>query len=126
MHTEYFAWGLKMTVIGMGLVFAMLGLLWVLLTIILMLDKPDEEEEEAPAASASDESDAYESASPPASAGLPADLVSAITVAAIKHRAALQGGSAAIMPTTWPGSQQSNWVVAGRARQTNTWTPRGK
>ena len=121
MHTEYFAWGLKMTVIGMSLVFAMLGVLWGLLTIILALDKPDEEEE-APAESASDESEA----AAPASAGLPADLVSAIAVAVIKHKAALQGGGSPIVRTTWSGSQQSNWVVAGRSRQTNTWTPRGK
>jgi sodium pump decarboxylase gamma subunit len=125
MHTEYFAWGLKMTVIGMGLVFAMLGVLWALLTLILALDKPEEEEEES-SASASEEVEADEPASQPASAGLPADLVAAITAAVVKHKAALLGGSSPIMRTTWSGSQQSNWVIAGRARQTNTWTPRGK
>ncbi|MDR2508187.1 MAG: OadG family protein [Candidatus Accumulibacter sp.] len=124
MHTEYFAWGLKMTVIGMGLVFCMLGVLWALLTVILALDKPDEEEEEAPAASEASEEEAAP-ASQSASAGLPADLVSAIAIAVTKHAAALQGGGASIVRTTWSG-QQSNWVAAGRSRQTNTWTPRGK
>ena len=36
---ENLEWGLKMTVLGMGLVFALLGLLWALLTVVLMLDK---------------------------------------------------------------------------------------
>ena len=36
---ENLEWGLKMTVLGMGLVFALLGLLWAMLTVVLMLDK---------------------------------------------------------------------------------------
>ena len=39
---ENLEWGLKMTVLGMGLVFALLGLLWGLLTVVLMLDKEPE------------------------------------------------------------------------------------
>ena len=36
---ENLAWGLQMTVLGMGLVFALLALLWGLLTVVLILDK---------------------------------------------------------------------------------------
>jgi len=36
---ENMAWGLQMTVLGMGLVFALLILLWGLLTLVLYLDK---------------------------------------------------------------------------------------
>ena len=36
---EHIGWGLQMTVLGMGLVFALLALLWLLLTLILKLDK---------------------------------------------------------------------------------------
>ena len=43
---EHLEWGLEMTVLGMGLVFALLALLWLLLTIVLKLDKEDEPEEE--------------------------------------------------------------------------------
>ena len=43
---EHMNWGLQMTVLGMGLVFALLALLWLLLTIVLKLDKEDEPEEE--------------------------------------------------------------------------------
>ena len=36
---ENLAWGLQMTVLGMGLVFALLALLWGLLMLVLVLDK---------------------------------------------------------------------------------------
>jgi Na+-transporting methylmalonyl-CoA/oxaloacetate decarboxylase gamma subunit len=36
---ENIGWGLQMTVLGMGLVFAPLALLWLLLTVVLKLDK---------------------------------------------------------------------------------------
>jgi Na+-transporting methylmalonyl-CoA/oxaloacetate decarboxylase gamma subunit len=35
---ENLGWGLQMTVLGMGLVFALLALLWGLLTLVLKLD----------------------------------------------------------------------------------------
>ena len=35
---ENLGWGLQMTVLGMGLVFALLAVLWVLLTVVLKLD----------------------------------------------------------------------------------------
>ena len=35
---ENLAWGLQMTVVGMGLVFALLALLWGLLALVLRLD----------------------------------------------------------------------------------------
>ncbi|HRD97771.1 MAG TPA: OadG family transporter subunit, partial [Rubrivivax sp.] len=41
-------WGLQMTMLGMGLVFGLLGLLWGLLTLVLRFDKAPE-----PAAAAS-------------------------------------------------------------------------
>ena len=37
---ENLSWGLSMTAVGMGLVFAMLALLWGLLTLVLRLDRP--------------------------------------------------------------------------------------
>ena len=114
---ENLDWGIKMTVLGMGLVFALLGLLWALLTVILMLDKEDVPEHEA--------ADAGYEEPEAVAAGIPANLVSAIVIAALKHKKSLRGG-APMMQTTWSGSQSSLWAAAGRARQTNTWTSRGK
>ena len=37
---ENLGWGLQTTLLGMGLVFAMLALLWGLLTLLLRLDGP--------------------------------------------------------------------------------------
>lgn len=115
---EHLDWGIKMTVLGMGLVFALLGLLWALLTVILMLDKEEEVPEHVAADAGYEEPEAV-------SAGIPANLVSAIVIAALKHKKSLRGG-APMMQTTWSGSQSSLWAAAGRARQTNTWTSRGK
>ena len=118
---DQLGWGLQMTVLGMGLVFALLALLWALLTLILALDKEETPEE-------ADDDVAIEAAAeePAGSSAMPADLISAITVAVVKHKNSLRGEAAPIMRTTWPGSQPSRWVAAGRVRQTNTWTPRGK
>ena len=46
---ENIGWGLQMTVLGMGLVFALLAMLWGLLNLVLKLDK---EPEPVPAAQA--------------------------------------------------------------------------
>ena len=113
---ENLDWGIKMTVLGMGLVFALLALLWALLTVILMLDKEEEEQEEAGAGS--DE--------PQAAGSLTADLVSAIVAATLKHKKTLRGGAASLTQTSWSGSQSSLWLAAGRARQTNNWISRGR
>ena len=58
--------------------------------------------------------------------GMAADLVSAIAIAVMKHKMILRGEAAPMMRTNWPGTQPSRWATAGRVRQTNTWTPRGK
>ncbi len=56
---ENLSWGLSMTAVGMGLVFAMLALLWGLLTLVLRLDRP------VAAAAAPPDADAPASASSP-------------------------------------------------------------
>ena len=131
---ENLGWGLQMTVLGMGLVFSLLALLWVLLTVVLMLDK--EEVEEVSGIEATDEAEAIAAVADDAIGaqtpeshtvhGMAADLVSAIAVAVMKHKMILRGEAAPMMRTAWPGTQPSRWATAGRVRQTNTWTPRGK
>lgn len=131
---ENLGWGLQMTVLGMGLVFALLALLWVLLTLVLKFDKEEEiplspleaqDEAEHIAAQADDAIGAQTPESPTVH-GMAADLVAAISVAVIKHKMTLRGEAAPMMRTAWPGTQPSRWAAAGRVRQTNTWNPRGK
>lgn len=133
---ENLEWGLKMTVLGMGLVFALLGLLWAMLTVVLMLDKEPKAEVSPQAATAEAEriaavADAAVGAQTPEPAtvnGMPADLVAAILVATMKHKLTLRRQAAPFMRSYWPGSQlfASRWVATGRARQTYNWQPRGK
>ena len=132
---ENLAWGLKMTVLGMGLVFALLGLLWGLLTLVLVLDKPPastvaDELSPAPAESAAVAESAARAPVPtiPTVNGLPADLVAAILIATLKHKLTLRRQAAPVMRSYWPGSQlfASRWVATGRARQNHSWQPRGK
>ena len=133
---ENLEWGLKMTVLGMGLVFALLGLLWGLLTLVLMFDKEpkavvSELETNAVAERIAAVADGAVGAQVPEPAtvnGMPADLVAAILVATMKHKLTLRRQAAPIMRSYWPGSQlfASRWVASGRARQTTNWQPRGK
>jgi sodium pump decarboxylase gamma subunit len=123
-------WGLQMTVLGMGLVFGLLALLWGLLTLVLRFDKPPAEV--APAAARP----AVEPALPvlpapagPASVqGMDAELVAAILVAALTHRALRRREAAPAMRSYWPGSllYASRWVGVGRSRQNHSWQRRGK
>ena len=134
---ENLGWGLQMTVLGMGLVFSLLALLWVLLTLVLKFDK-EEEEEEIPVsgleatdeaeriASLADEKVGSQTPESHTVHGMAADLVVAIQIAVMKHKMVLRGEAAPMMRTSWPGTQPSRWSAAGRVRQTNTWTPRGK
>ena len=135
---EHLGWGLEMTVLGMGLVFALLALLWLLLTLVLKLDKEDEPEAEISPQEATVEAeriaaiadDAVGAQTPerPTVNGMPADLVAAILVATHKHRKSMRRQAAPLVRTVWPGSQifASRWLATGRARQTNNWQPRGR
>jgi len=133
---ENLAWGLQMTVLGMGLVFALLALLWGLLMLVLYLDKEPKEatserevhvEAERIAAVADDAVGAQVPETPTVN-GMAADLVAAILVATMKHKTTLRRQAAPLTRSYWPGSQlfASRWVAAGRARQNYTWQPRGK
>lgn len=146
---EHLDWGLQMTVLGMGLVFSMLALLWLLLTIVLKFDK-EEVEQAAPTSEEADdveEAEQQEEAHSPAAVigtpppsgsedlvaaiamavtkhraqGVPAGLAAVITIAAIEHRKAVGGGPVA--RSFWPGTQPIRWTPEARerARQTNHW-----
>ncbi|MDR0576406.1 MAG: OadG family protein [Candidatus Accumulibacter sp.] len=138
MYTEHLGWGLEMTVLGMGLVFALLALLWLLLTIVLKLDKEEDEpaEEAARESTAETERPATAAAGEPGEPlparatvnGMEADLVAAILVAAHQHRQTLRRQAAPPVRAVWPGSRlfASRWLASGRARQINDWQPGGR
>jgi sodium pump decarboxylase gamma subunit len=113
---ENLGWGLQMTVVGMGLVFALLAALWGLLNLMLRFDAPP-----VPTTHAATPA--------PAEApmrGMDADLVAAITVAVLTHKAVRRHQAAPALRSYWPGSllYASRWVATGRARQNRSW--RGK
>jgi Na+-transporting methylmalonyl-CoA/oxaloacetate decarboxylase gamma subunit len=104
-------WGLQITALGMGLVFALLALLWGLLTLVLRFDRAPGVERAGVAAAAVTDS------------GLDPALVAAITLAVLQHSAVRRGEAAPAMCIHWPGTllHASRWVAAGRARQTRSW-----
>ncbi|MGO4956615.1 OadG family transporter subunit [Luteococcus sp. Sow4_B9] len=135
-------WGLEMTVVGMGVVFALLALLMGVLTLLGKLDRPAKPElapaaETAPAPlaavadDASPAGDAPESvASQPAvqilSGGLTVDQATAVALAVITHAEVRRQQAAPAMRTHAPGSQihTSRWVGVGRAAQNQSWKRR--
>ncbi len=129
------AWGLQMTVLGMGLVFALLTLLWGLLTLMQRLDRQPAAEALVDLPQAA-EALARTPATPANAAsaevatvqGMDAQLVAAILVATLAHRAARRREAAPAMRLSPPGSQlhTSRWVGAGRVRQNHSWQRRGR
>jgi Na+-transporting methylmalonyl-CoA/oxaloacetate decarboxylase gamma subunit len=117
---ERLATGLSVTVLGMGLVFVLLVLLWALLTVMLRLDRPPAREAGEGAAPARPD------ARRPVK--LPPELLAAVTVAVFTHQAVLRKQAAPAMRSHWPGSIlfASRWVAAGRHQQTQNWHPRGR
>jgi sodium pump decarboxylase gamma subunit len=118
--------GIRITVLGMGIVFGVLLLLWGLLALAMHF--------EAPAAAGGAGSPAVPTAAP---GGLPAvriegaetldpALIAAITVAILDHAEARRLQAAPAMRSYWPGSLlfASRWVSAGRTRQGQSWRRR--
>ena len=124
---ENLAWGLQITALGMGLVFALLALLWGLLRLVLWLDRPATEAVPAQAPPPEPAAAAAVSVAA-ASADMDAQLVAAIVVATLTHRAVRRREAAPVMRSYWPGSllYASRWVGAGRSRQHQGWPARGR
>lgn len=128
-------WGLQMTMLGMGIVFGLLAMLWGLLTVVLWLDKAPPPAVSAGAASedGSGEVTAAATGVPaapvfPVVNGMDAHLVAAIMVAVLTHEGVRRHEAAPIMRSYWPGSllYASRWVATGRSRQNHRWQRRGK
>jgi sodium pump decarboxylase gamma subunit len=114
-------WGLQITVLGMGLVFALLALLWGLLTLVLRFDRP-EATAGAGLAAASTGAAAAPAASELAEGALEPALVAAITTAVLAHLSQRRKAATPDLRIHWPGSllHASRWVASGRMRQNRT------
>ena len=120
---ENLDWGLQTTLLGMGLVFAMLALLWGLLVLLLRLDEPARSPLQPPVPAPGDvaPADGVPAAGAP---GMPDPaLRAAITVAVLWHRQVLRGEAAPAVRLHPPGAllHASRWVDAGRVRQNRVW-----
>jgi Na+-transporting methylmalonyl-CoA/oxaloacetate decarboxylase gamma subunit len=143
------AFGLQTTLLGMGIVFGVLAILWGLLTLVVRLDA---REAASAATAATAAAEATGAAGPGAPAAVPATdasiaqtppsattvrlvgapddldprLVAAITVAILRHEEARRLQAAPAMRSYWPGSLlfASRWVSAGRTRQGQSWRRR--
>ncbi|WP_298482888.1 OadG family protein [uncultured Chloroflexus sp.] len=115
---ENLGFGLMMTVLGMGIVFTVLVLVWGLLTLLTYFDRPE------PATAA--EVALAPAVAPTGEGQLTPDEVAAIAVAVAVHTATLRREAAPTVRSYWPGSLlfASRWVAAGRARQNQSWQRR--
>ena len=126
-----FQWGLQMMVAGMGVVFALLVVLMVVLQVIGRLDRGPAAEggpaalpgRDAPGAVAQDADGADASPRTPAvrilADGLDETQLAAIAIAVITHAEVRRRSAAPEARATAPGSQifASRWVAIGRGRQ---------
>lgn len=130
-------WGLQITVLGMGIVFGLLALLWGVLTLVMRFDRPAARPGAAPSdtIAATARSGAVEGLPAGMSPlavhrvdGMDADLVAAIVVATLAHKAKRRHEAAPAMRTYWPGSllYASRWLASGRMRQNKSWQRGGR
>ena len=119
---ENLGFGLWMTAMGMGTVFALLLLLMLVLRGIGWADQRATRRRTGSVTTRADV-DAEPNASPD---GLTPDEIAAITIAVITHARVRRGQAAPAMRQVQPGSQlfASRWVAIGRSYQNQPWKPR--
>jgi glutaconyl-CoA/methylmalonyl-CoA decarboxylase subunit delta len=107
--------GLKLTGMGLGLVFAVLALLAALVALIVRLDQASGEDADGRAEGAPDAMSAAE-----------AELLAAAVIAVRAHRIQCRREAAPALRAHLPGGLPSRWVGAGRTRQNRSFTPGGR
>ena len=108
-------YGIQITIIGMGLVFLLLALLWGLMTLLLRLDRS-----RATEAIPSQPRDALKKGADQ----LSPETLAAVMVAVRMHRRIRRKQAAPAMRSHQPGTLPSRWVGAGRTGQNQNWQPR--
>ena len=117
MTMEHLGTGLRLTVYGMGIVFALLGALAALLALLLRFDRP-------PAAAAAGPAPRPAAGVGPEEPG--PEVLAAIVIAVRAHVRVRRKQAAPAMRTHQPGTLPSRWVASGRTRQNRSWSPRGR
>lgn len=124
---EDLAFGLRTTILGMGIVFGVLAILWLLLAVLGRLDAREARLSAAGAAAPGDPVPGRPVVRiDGGTTGLDPRLVAAVTVAVLRHEEARRLQAAPAMRSSWPGSLlfASRWVAAGRTRQGQAWRRR--
>jgi sodium pump decarboxylase gamma subunit len=115
--------GVTVTLLGLGIVFGLLIVLWLLLTLALRFERRGTTAD-VPAdivtIRPTGGGDMREALDP--------QLVAAITVAIVRHADARRRQAAPAMRSYWPGSLlfASRWVASGRMRQGQSWRRRSR
>lgn len=128
-------WGLQMTVVGMGVVFALLLVLMGVLMLIARMDNPPPAVEAAPQPALDDGGTTLDEADEPAprnpqveilTDGLTVEQAAAIAMAVVTHAQVRRQQAAPAMRTHAPGSQihTSRLVAVGRGAQNQSWNRR--
>jgi Na+-transporting methylmalonyl-CoA/oxaloacetate decarboxylase gamma subunit len=118
--------GVLLTLAGMGLVFAVLVLLWGLISLLLRFDRrraPKPSAEPEPASAGAEETVVIERGE---AGELSPEMLSAVMVAVRMHRRVRRKQAAPAMRTHQPGTLPSRWVGAGRVSQNQNWHPKHK
>ena len=115
MMLQNFATGIQITVIGMGLVFLLLALLWGLMTLLLRLDR-SRATEAVPTQPGAALKKSEDQLSP--------ETLAAVMVAVRMHRRIRRKQAAPAMRSHQPGTLPSRWVGAGRTGQNQNWQPK--
>ena len=146
---ENLAFGLQITVVGMGIVFGLLAVLWLLLSArppLRTARRGPPADRRAGRRGARDRRGRRSHggrprarARPPlaparpvrlvgAPEGLDPRLIAAVTVAVLRHAETRRRQAAPAMRSYWPGSLlfASRWVAAGRMRQGQIWRRRAR
>jgi Na+-transporting methylmalonyl-CoA/oxaloacetate decarboxylase gamma subunit len=124
--------GALLTLAGMGLVFAVLVLLWGLITLLLRFDRGRTPKQPvqpptppAPVSKLADLEQGNAVVVERGQAGeLSPEMLSAVMVAVRMHRRVRRKQAAPAMRTHQPGTLPSRWVGAGRVGQNQNWHPR--
>ena len=113
--------GLQVAVLGLGIVFGLLIVMWLLLTAAVRLDARGQVPEVEPARVTVRPLDSAAEATE-----IDDVLVAAIAVAIMRHAEQRRRQAAPVMRIYWPGSLlfASRWVAAGRMRQSQAWRRR--
>jgi sodium pump decarboxylase gamma subunit len=107
--------GLRLTVLGMGIVFLLLGVLALIIAGLVRLDRPRARVPKAEKTRAA--------AAPP---GPDPALLAAIMIAVRAHIRVRRKQAAPAMRRHQPGTLPSRWVASGRTRQNRSWAPGGR